>query len=225
MEPINESTENIEYFFDFVEKNICPLTQTQKKQYNEYYISLIYNNLRFNLFSRKEQNIIDRHFINSVLLALLMKFNSSDNILDIGTGGGFPGIILKILFPEASFVLVDSVRKKTDFLNQLVNDLNLKKITIENVRAENLRNKYSKQFDIITARAVAPLIELFQFSKPLIKPNGEMMFFKGKNFHDELNQLYDMKERTEQKIIFLSDIPFVSESQNGIIIKIKLCLP
>lgn len=222
MESIKNKTENINNFFDFVERNISRLTQTQKKQYSLYYNILLINNLSVNLFSRKESDIIDRHFINSVLLCHFLKIQSTHMILDIGTGGGFPGIILKILFPDNLFILADSIKKKTDFLLSVVSQLKLDKIIIENDRAENLNKKYFKHFDVITARAVAPLMDLFQISKNLIRDNGEMYFFKGKNFQEELNSLININLKPRVDILPMSQIPYAPDSHNGVIIKLRL---
>ena len=222
MESIKNKSENINIFIEFVEKNISPLTQTQKKQYMQYYNLLLINNLNTNLFSRKEFDIIDRHFINSVLLSHFLNIHSTQSILDIGTGGGFPGIILKILFPETLFVLADSIKKKTDFLLSIVCELKLDNIIIENSRAENLNKKYFKHFDVITARAVAPLEDLFQISKNLIRDNGEMYFFKGKNFQKELNGLMNIKLKPHIDILPMTLIPFAPDSHNGVIIKLRL---
>ena len=222
MESIKKNYKNINDFIDFVEKNISPLTQNQKKQYSLFYNLLLINNLNMNLFSRKEVDIIDRHFINSVLLSHFLKIQSTHKILDIGTGGGFPGIILKILFPDNLFILTDSIKKKTDFLLSVVRELKLDNIIIENGRAENLNKKYFKHFNVITARAVAPLTDLFQISKSLIRDNGEMYFFKGKNFQEELNALINIKLNHRIDILPMSQIPYAPESHNGVIIKLRL---
>ncbi len=222
MEQIIKPCDSINFFIEYIEKNICGLSQVQKKQYVCFFKILLNNNLKYNLYSRKEKDIIERHFINSILFAYYFKLNSKDNILDIGTGGGFPGIILKILFTDSSFVLVDSIKKKTDFLKCAVSELGLKNIIIENNRIENLQKKYTGFFDFITARAVASLDQLYLFSKELVKPNGTMVFFKGKNYEKETGFLEVKGERPEFEILHFSEIPFASGSQDGVIVKIHL---
>lgn len=217
-----ESLKKIELakFFEFVEKNICKLTQTQKKQYFVFYKLLYYNNLSINLISRKECNIIDRHFINSVILAYYLQQMRFCTLLDIGSGGGFPGVVLKILFPDALFVLNDSIRKKTDFLRNVVEELKLKNIRIENRRAESLIRDYPTTFDIITARAVTSLRELFSISKPLIKVNGIMFFYKGKNFSKEFSELQEHHHPSQIEVIPMTKLSFVPASQEGCLIRI-----
>ncbi len=223
MEPINIQTENINQFFDFVDLNFVKLSQFQIKQYVKYYDLLINNNLSLNLFSRKEKNIIDRHFINSVILAHNISHEKHKTILDIGTGGGLPGMILKILFPDIDFVLADSVKKKTDFLKKTCDDLELNKIQIINERAEKLDKLFSSHFDVITARAVAPLNDLFRISAPLMKPDGEMFFFKGKNYLQEFADLKRIEKNITVNVFPMISLPFVPKSHNGVIIRIKFC--
>lgn len=224
MEPINIQTENIYQFFEFVDSNIIKLSQVHKKQYTKYYNLLINNNLSLNLLSRKEKNVIDRHFINSVILAHYTKPEKHKMILDIGTGGGLPGMILKILFPDINFVLADSIKKKTDFLLKTCDELELEKIQIVNERAEKLKEIFPEHFDMITARAVAPLKDLYRISKPLIKPDGDMFFFKGKNYHQEFAELNRLKENFTIDVFPMTSLPFVPKSHNGVIIRIKSCM-
>lgn len=215
-----KDNESLEPFFDFIEKNIKKINQTQKKQYFDFYKLLKINNLNVNLISRKEKNIIERHFINSVTMATVRPFSSDKNVVDIGSGGGFPAIILKILYPDTFFLLIDSVKKKTVFLKKAISELELKKIDVIAERAEKVLNnnpQFSHYFDYVTARAVAPMDKLVKYSLPLLKPDGEMIFLKGKNYGKELNAVKNFKK----EIINILQLPNQDENQNGVIVILK----
>ncbi|NUM80155.1 16S rRNA (guanine(527)-N(7))-methyltransferase RsmG [bacterium] len=186
-----------------------------------YYDFLIEQNKKFNLISRNEKDIIERHFLNSALIAFYYKFLPTDKIIDIGSGAGFPGIILKILFPQSQFTLVDSTTKKTNFLKELVSKLKLQKIEILNDRVENLSKNYSDKFDFVTARAVSQLDKLFLLSKSLINRRGIMVFLKGKKFQEEIDLFYKLKNNDYNLNFFpLHSLPF-SAGSDGVIITIQ----
>ena len=187
----------------------------QKERFEQYYNSLAEWNKKINLISRNEKNIIDRHFLNSALIAHFVKFNSGEKILDIGSGGGFPAIILKILFPDSHFTLIESIRKKTDFLHQVVDRLNLKKINVVTGRAENLSSHemYKKSFDYVTARAVASLDKLFTLSSPFLKRGGRMLFLKGKNYEKEISS-----SKLDPKTVSVCRLDQLDNSQDGVLL-------
>lgn len=212
---------NIEFFFQTINNFILKIDPEQERQFMLYYDFLIEQNKKFNLISRNEKDIIERHFLNSALIAFYYKFLPTDKIIDIGSGAGFPGIILKILFPQSQFTLVDSTTKKTNFLKELVSKLNLQKIEILNDRVENLSKNYSDKFDFVTARAVSQLDKLFLLSKSLINQRGIMVFLKGKKFQEEIDLFYKLKNNDYNLNFFpLYSLPF-SAGSDGVIITIQ----
>jgi 16S rRNA (guanine527-N7)-methyltransferase len=145
-----------------------------------------------NLVSRKDiDHIIEHHVAPSFAYKILNRINKQETILDIGSGGGFPGIINAILYPTSSFILVDSTKKKVLFLQAVIKQLQLKNIQAIWSRVEDLKNlpDYQNQFNHVTARAVAPLKELVKWSKPLLKTQGTLEALKGGNITKELAQI------------------------------------
>ena len=160
-------------------------------------------NNKINIISRKDiDNIYERHVLHSLVIAKFIKFNKGTTVLDLGTGGGFPGIPLSIIFPEVNFILVDSIRKKIVVVDEIVNELRLINVKSEWSRAENLDYKY----DFLVTRAVAKMSLLIDWSKGKFNknsinqiPNG-IIALKGGNVDDELKNIQ------QKKIVDIKDI-------------------
>ena len=128
-------------------------------------------NEKINVISRKDMdNFYLHHVLHSLTIAAKFNFEKNTTIMDLGAGGGFPGIPLAIFFPEVSFHLVDSINKKLKVVDEIAKSVGLKNLTTQHSRAEDIRNR---QFDVIVSRAVAPLKDLWFWSKPLIKKNKD----------------------------------------------------
>ena len=148
-----------------------------------------YWNERINVISRKDiENLGERHILHSLSISRLVHFKKGSQILDIGTGGGFPGIPLAIMFPEVHFHLIDGIGKKIHVVNEIASALKLENLTAQQIRAEELKKKY----DFIVSRAVTALEPFYQYSKPRISgishnsiPNG-ILYLKGGNVEEEL---------------------------------------
>ncbi len=126
-------------------------------------------NTKINVISRKDiDSLYEKHVLHSLSIATLEGFKPGTNILDIGTGGGFPGIPLAIFYPEVSFYLADSIGKKIKVVEEVVAALGLKNVTIQHTRVEDIKKK---KFDFTVSRAVAPLKDLWNLSKPLLRKN------------------------------------------------------
>jgi 16S rRNA (guanine527-N7)-methyltransferase len=147
-------------------------------------------NKKVNLVSRKKENIYDL-IDDSRLFLKYIPENEALSILDLGTGGGIPGVVLAIHRPRINFILADSVRKKTTALQSIVDKLELKNVTVVCSRAEKLYEdtNYKNKFDIIVARSVAELQDLVKWSKNLLKGKGKLLTIKGKNISRELNKV------------------------------------
>lgn len=168
------------------------ISKKQQDQYNRLGPLVAYWNEKINVISRKDTaHIYLHHILHSLAIAKVIQFEPETKILDIGTGGGFPGIPLAIMFPQSRFHLVDSIGKKIKVVNQIASELGLENITVEQARAEDLNEK----FDFITGRAVTQLPKMLQWVKNKISrkslnriPNG-MLYLKGGDFEEELDQV------------------------------------
>jgi 16S rRNA (guanine527-N7)-methyltransferase len=146
-------------------------------------------NLKINVVSRKDiEELYLRHVLHSLGIAKVMEFRPGSYVLDVGTGGGFPGIPLAILFPETQFILVDSIGKKIKVVNEVVEGLGLNNVTAHHMRVEQLEGK----FDFIISRAVARMDAFTRWTKGKIKskskhtlPNG-ILYLKGGDLTEEL---------------------------------------
>jgi 16S rRNA (guanine527-N7)-methyltransferase len=158
---------------DLILKYFPELTSQQIKHFEQLMLILPRLNERVNVISRKDIAYLEeRHILHSLSIAKLLRFDSNARVLDVGTGGGFPGIPLALMFPEASFTLVDSIRKKISLVSEIVEELNLKNVTPVNQRMEQLNMKA----DFVVSRAVTAFPKLHLWTQKLIEPgSGQSM--------------------------------------------------
>ena len=158
---------------DLILKYFPELTSQQIKHFEQLMLILPRLNERVNVISRKDIAYLEeRHILHSLSIAKLLRFDSNARVLDVGTGGGFPGIPLALMFPEASFTLVDSIRKKISLVSEIVEELNLKNVTPLNQRMEQLNLKA----DFVVSRAVTAFPKLHLWTQKLIEPgSGQSM--------------------------------------------------
>lgn len=187
---------NKEQFIIELSKLNVKITEQQLEQLNEYYNILVTENKLYNLTAiTKEEDVYLKHFLDSISIVRIIILDNQ-SLCDIGTGAGFPGIVLKIMFSNLKVTLVEANKKKCKFLEKVINILNLKDITVINERAEIYAINNREKYDIVTARAVAPLKHLLEYSIPLVKVNGLYIAMKGnceeeileiKNYYNILN--------------------------------------
>lgn len=147
------------YFADFSDKQLEEFAALQSL-YAEW-------NQKINVISRKDlDNFYEHHVLHSLSIATQFTFPAGYEVMDLGSGGGFPGVPLAIFFPEVHFHLVDSINKKLKVVEAVIGETGLKNITLQHSRAEDIHNR---KFDIVLSRAVAPLKDLWFWSKPLLK--------------------------------------------------------
>jgi 16S rRNA (guanine527-N7)-methyltransferase len=152
---------------EILHKYFSDITEEQLEQF--FSLERLYTewNSKINVISRKDiEGLYEKHVLHSLSIAAAFNFPDGTEIVDIGTGGGFPGIPLAIVFPEVKFHLVDSIAKKLKVVNAIANEIHLKNISTQHIRAEEIKNR---KFDFAISRAVAPLKDLWRWSKPLLK--------------------------------------------------------
>ncbi len=197
------------------------VTEQNLKDLDRYKDLLIEYNKKFNLTAIKtEEEIYLKHFYDSLTLVKAINLEDKLSILDIGTGAGFPGLVLKIFYPNLEVTLLDSNHKKILFLETVIKELNLKNITCINSRAENLSSEYREYFDVVTSRAVSELRILCELSIPYLKVGGKLIAMKG-NKDEEIKESNKILEKLDSKIIDIIKFNLPIEESNRSLIIIE----
>lgn len=192
----------LKYFADF--------TDTQLRQFGALKGLYTEWNEKINVISRKDMdNFYEHHVLHSLTIATQFEFSAGMEVMDLGSGGGFPGIPLAIFFPDTHFHLVDSINKKLKVVNEVATAIGLVNVTTQHCRAEEIKNR---KFDVVVSRAVAPLKDLWWWSKPLLKkgskPNG-LICLKGGDLAKEISESNCKPRIWEVEKIF--EEPFFNE--------------
>lgn len=197
------------------------LTDSQLNAFETYYDMLIDRNKVMNLTAITEfDEVMDKHFLDSVYLFRSIKLEADYKLIDIGTGAGFPGIPLKIVFPELKITLLDSLNKRVGFLNDVIEELNLNDIEAIHGRAEDIaRNKaYRASYDIAVSRAVANLSTLSEYCLPFVKIGGKFVSYKSGDCADEVDNAKAAIHLLGGKINKIDEFSYSNNSRSFIVI-------
>lgn len=176
-------------FKETLEKKGITLNETQMTQFNQYYQLLIEWNEKVNLTAiTDKEEVYLKHFFDSITPSFYYDFSTEKTLCDIGAGAGFPSIPLKIIFPHLQITIVDSLKKRINFLENLIETLELEHVTLIHARAEDFgqRKDARSSYDIVTARAVARMSVLSEYCLPLSKQGGVFIALKGASSKEEL---------------------------------------
>lgn len=195
--------------FDETKKNGMELSDKQIAQFNLYYELLTAKNKVMNLTTITEYNdVVKKHFIDSMMISRVLDMKKINSLCDVGTGAGFPGIPLKIVYPHLHLTLVDSVGKRVNFLSEVVEKLGLEDVEAIHSRTEDLahNSKYREKYDLVTARAVASMNVLSEYCIPYAKIGGYFAAYKSGNIEEEIenakNAVKTLGGKIEKKDMF-----------------------
>ncbi len=192
-------------FIEELKKINIEINENQLEKLDKYYQLLVEWNKKINLTRIIEkEDVYLKHFYDSLTLYRVINLNDKLELCDIGTGAGFPGIVLKIVFPNLKITLVDSLLKRVNFLKMVINELNLDNIEAFHIRAEDFAKQNKDKYDIVTCRAVSRLNNLIQYCLPILKKDGYFLPMKA-NCDDEIDEIKNNKrikiEKTDKFII------------------------
>lgn len=208
---------NKETFNQELKKLNIELTPKQETNLEKYYNLLVETNQTTNLTRiTNKKEVYLKHFYDSLTITKVITL-TNQKIIDIGSGAGFPGLVLKIIYKDLDITLLDSSQKRIDFLNKVIKELNLKKIKTVHQRIEDYKEE---RFDIVTSRAVAKTNTLLELSCNLAKINGYYIFLKG-NIEEELKDSKNAIKKLNLKLIQTEKFNLPIENSNRTIIKIK----
>lgn len=180
---------NKDLFIEELNKLGINITEEQLNKLNKFYKLLIEWNEKINLTRITEENeVYLKHFYDSLTIKKVIDLNEVQTLCDVGTGAGFPGIVLKIMYPHLKITLVDSLQKRVNYLNSIINDLELEDIHAIHSRGED----FKETFDVVTARAVANIEKLVTYTMHLLNKDGQLVAMKG-NIEEELTESVQQK--------------------------------
>ena len=211
---------NKDRFIEEIKKIGIEVTENKLNQLEIYYNMLIEYNKVMNLTGITDKNeVYLKHFYDSLTICKIIDLNNEETLCDIGTGAGFPGIVLKIFFPNLKITLVDSLNKRINFLNDVINKLTLKEIETVHSRMEEYAKNNIEKFDVVTARAVAQMHFLLEVSIPMLKINKHFIAMKG-NIENEIDY------QTAMNKLFCEEVNIIKfklpvEESNRTLIKLK----
>lgn len=211
----------VDIFRNLLAEHGISLTPKMAEQFDTYYRELITWNEKMNLTGITErEDVYIKHFYDSASIAFFLELNAIERIADVGSGAGFPGLPLKILFPHLRLTIIDSLNKRIGFLNHLISLLELDHVDAIHARAEEAGKsaQYREQFDLVTARAVAKLNVLNEFCLPLVKVGGRFVAMKGTDPNKEIAEAAYSIQTLGAKLSQIHPLQLPDESERHIIV-------
>lgn len=210
---------NKELFVEELRKINVNITEQQLEKLEQFYTLLIEWNEKINLTRIVEkEEVYLKHFYDSLTITKVIDLSKVETLCDIGTGAGFPGVVLKILYPNLKITLVDALQKRVNYLNEIIKIMDLDNIVAIHKRGEELKEKY----DVVTSRAVANIEKLLTYTMHLVSKNGVMIAMKG-NIEEELTKEVETKINKKYKIIEVNKflLPIENSKRSLVVIKNK----
>lgn len=206
-----------EEFINELEKLGIKLTKEQEAKLEQFYNLLIEWNEKINLtrITTKEEVYL-KHFYDSLTISKVVNLSNINTLCDVGTGAGFPGIILKIVYPNLNVTLIDSLRKRVNYLNEIIKELELENIKAIHTRGED----YHETFDLVTSRAVANIEKLVNYTMHLVKKDGIFVAMKG-DIEKEITKEVSKKLSKKYKIVGTEKFTLPIENSNRSLVIIK----
>lgn len=215
---------NREEFYHILSSNGLELSAVQKEQLHTYFELLVEKNKVMNLTGITEENeVYEKHFYDSLLFSFDIDF-SGKTLIDVGTGAGFPGLVLAICYPNLKVTLLEPLNKRCVFLSEVVTALSLQNVEIVNQRSEDYSKNNREKFDYATARAVARLNILLELVMPLVKVNGTFIALKGRLGYEEVDESKKALELLDCKVNKVQDVKLLTDDdsrQNIYVLKLK----
>lgn len=212
---------NREEFITAVKELGISITDKQLEQLNKYYKVLVEWNKKINLTSiTEEKDVYLKHFYDSLTLFKEYDLTKDVSLCDVGTGAGFPGIVLKIVFPNLKITLVDSLQKRLKFLDYVIKLLDLKDVELVHERMEDYSKQNEEKFDIITSRAVAKTKILVEISFKALKISGHLILMKS-SFEEELSDAEKIIKDIGGEVINVNTFKLPIENSERALINIK----
>lgn len=208
---------NKEEFYEAIKELGIKLNENQKQTLEKFYQILIKENEKINLTRIVEkEDVYLKHFYDSLTIVKVVNLTKVNTLCDVGTGAGFPGIVLKIVYPHLKVTLVDSLLKRVKYLNKTI-----KKLQLENIEAIHTRSEdYKGEFDIVVSRAVANLKKLIPWSIHLVKKEGQVIAMKG-NIDEELTGIDQVLKKNHCQINKINQFLLLKENSNRSLVTIK----
>ena len=212
---------NLEKFIEENKKIGINIDQQKLNKLEKFYNLLVEWNNKINLTRIIEkEDVYLKHFYDSLTINKVINLNEAETLCDVGTGAGFPGIVLKIVFPNLKITLIDSLNKRINYLNEIIKELELKDIEAIHTRVEDYAKNNREKYDVVTSRAVANLKLLSELCIPMVKVNGYFIPMKA-NVDEEINEskeiLKNLKSEIEHRETF--NLPIENSLRNILLIK------
>ena len=208
---------NKEEFLEELKKLSIIPTEYQLKQLSKFYQLLIEWNEKINLTRiTTEEDVYLKHFYDSLTITKVVDLTKVETLCDVGTGAGFPGIVLKIMYPNLKVTLIDSLQKRVNYLNEVIKELDLRDIEAFHTRGED----YKGQFDVVTSRAVSNIQKLVNYTMHLVSKNGVFVAMKG-NIEEELTDEVEKELSKKYQIVRIEEFLLPSENSKRSLVVMK----